>query len=163
MADYEWKSVDFDHPSFLFVLEDILKGFIGGPVLYNSYFRTFGLKGGEKVLDFGCGGGAGSRCLLKILGDEGHLTCVDISRFWITRAKRRLKNYSNVQCLVGDIRKLDVPDDSFDCIPRHVIRKYIHSLEYQVPPVSFMHSTRCYHHEIRGHGTKMCHIFHPAY
>jgi ubiquinone/menaquinone biosynthesis C-methylase UbiE len=122
MGDYEWKAVDFDHPSFLFVLEDKLKGLVGGPMFYNSYFKTFGLTGNEKVLDFGCGGGVGARCLLKLLGNTGRITCVDISTFWIDRAKRRLAGFSNAVCLAGDIRTLNIPDGSFDVVTAiHVI------------------------------------------
>jgi len=74
------------------------------------------LKGNEKVLDFGCGGGTGSRSLLKILNKGGHLTCVDVSRYWINVTKKRLAGYDNVTCLEGDIRELDITDSSFDVI-----------------------------------------------
>ena len=116
MSDYEFKKHDFDHPSTLFVLEDKLKGILGGPLLFNPYFKTFGLKGNEKVLDFGCGGGAGSRYLTKLLDKGGYLPCVDISRYWIAKAIKRLTKYSNVECKSGDIRELDIPDSSFDVI-----------------------------------------------
>ena len=122
MSDYEFKGYDFEHPSILFTLEDILKGFLGGPLLYNPYYRTFGLKGDEKVLDFGCGGGAGSRCLANLLNENGYLTCVDVSRYWITKASKRLEKYSNVECKSWDIRELDISDSSFDVISTiHVI------------------------------------------
>ncbi|GAH65067.1 unnamed protein product, partial [marine sediment metagenome] len=116
MSEYKFKQVDFENPSALFILEDILKGFIGCPLLYNPYFKTYGLKGGEKVLDFGCGGGAGSKCLAKFLTVDGHLTCVDISDYWIKKARQRIRNYSNVECKAGDIRKLDMTQYSFDVI-----------------------------------------------
>jgi ubiquinone/menaquinone biosynthesis C-methylase UbiE len=116
MEEYQYKRVDFDKPSFLFLLEDRLKGLLGCPLYYGSYFQSFGLKGDEKVLDFGCGGGAGSRCLLKLLNRGGHLTCIDISDFWIERAKRRLRKSMNAECTAGDIRSLDIPDSSFDVI-----------------------------------------------
>ncbi len=116
MSDYEYKQIDFEHPSFLFLLEDKLKGLLGGPLLYNSYFKSFQLNGNEKILDFGCGGGTGSCCLAKLLDDSGHLTCVDVSNYWIDKAKRRLRRYGNVKCLAGDIRKLDIPEHSFDVI-----------------------------------------------
>ena len=122
MSDYEFKGYDFEHPSILFTLEDILKGLLGGPLLYNPYYKTFGLKGDEKVLDFGCGGGAGSRCLANLLNENGYLTCVDVSRYWITKARKRLEKYSSVECKSGDIRELDIPDSSFDVISTiHVI------------------------------------------
>ena len=70
----------------------------------------------ERVLDFGCGGGAGSRCLVKLLNTSGNLTCVDISTYWINKAKRTLKRCVEVTCLAGDIRELDIPENSFDII-----------------------------------------------
>ena len=116
MVEYRFKQVDFDNPSLLFVIEDLLKNAIGEPLLYDSYFKTFQLKGNEKVLDFGCGGGAGSRSLLRFLSRDGHLTCVDSSNYWIRKAERRLKKYPNAVCKAGDITRLDIPDESFDVI-----------------------------------------------
>jgi ubiquinone/menaquinone biosynthesis C-methylase UbiE len=115
-AKYEFKEQDFEHPSVLFVLEDMLKCLIGGFLLYNPHFRTFGLKGDETVLDFGCGGGAGSKCLAKLLNNGGNLTCTDTSKLWIAKATKRLKKYPNVRYHAGDIRESDIPDSSFDVI-----------------------------------------------
>ena len=128
MSAYKFEERDFEHPSALFVIEDMLKGLIGGPLLYYPYFKTFGLKGDEKVLDFGCGGGAGSRCLLKFLNQNGRLTCVDTSNFWVDKARKRLSGYGNVECLAGDIRELDIPDSTFDVI------SVIHVI-HDIPPV----------------------------
>jgi ubiquinone/menaquinone biosynthesis C-methylase UbiE len=126
LSDTEFKAYDFEHPSILFKLEDKLKGLLGGPLLYNSYFQTFGLKGNEKVLDFGCGGGAGSKYLVSLLNNEGHLTCIDLSSYWIERARKRLKKYSNIECKSGDIRELDIPDSCFNVITViHVIHDII--------------------------------------
>ena len=116
MSDYEFKQVDFEHPSSLCVLEDALKGLVGGPLLYGPYIKTFGLRGDERVLDFGCGGGAGSRCLASLLNKDGHLTCVDMSAFWIEKARKRLRKYPNVECRAGDVRALDIADSSFDVV-----------------------------------------------
>ena len=65
MEDYEYKKVDFDNPSFMFIVEDMLKNIIGGLLFYKSYFKTFGLKGDENVLDIGCGSGSSSKALPK--------------------------------------------------------------------------------------------------
>jgi ubiquinone/menaquinone biosynthesis C-methylase UbiE len=116
LNDDDFKGYDFEHPSTLFILGDKLKGLLGGPIMYNPYFKTFGLKGNERVLDFGCGGGAGSRCLANLLSKDGHLTCVDLSSYWITKARKRLDRSSNVECKSGDIREMDIPDASFDVI-----------------------------------------------
>jgi ubiquinone/menaquinone biosynthesis C-methylase UbiE len=116
LSGHSFEQYDFEHPSTLFILEDKLKSLLGGLLLYNPYFKTFELKGNESVLDFGCGGGAGSRCLANLLGRDGHLTCVDVSQYWIAKARKRLANYSNVECKQGDIRELDIPDSSFDVV-----------------------------------------------
>lgn len=116
MSSHVYKQIDFEHPSFLFRLEDKLKALLGGPFFYNSYLKTFGLNGSERVLDFGCGGGTGSVCLARLLNTSGELTCVDVSKYWIDKARRRLRRYGNAKCLVGDIRDLDIPEGSFDVI-----------------------------------------------
>lgn len=116
MSEYRFKQVDFESPSFLFALEDRLKGVLGGPLFYRPYYRTLGLKGDESVLDFGCGGGAGSMCLASLLGKNGHLICVDVSDYWIEKARRRLRKHPNAECRAGDIRTLTVADASFDVI-----------------------------------------------
>lgn len=124
MSKCEFKQYDFEHPSKLFILEDLLKCFLGGTFFYKPYYRTFRLKGNENVLDFGCGGGAGSRCLARMLTKGGHLTCIDTSKYWMDKARRRLAGYTNVECRTGDIRKLDIPDSSFDIITAiHVIHE----------------------------------------
>lgn len=116
MGEREFKQYDFEHPSRLFILEDVLKCLLGGPFFYKPYYRTFRLKGNENVLDFGCGGGAGSRCLARMLNKGGHLTCIDSSKYWMDKARQRLARYTNVECQTGDIRKLNIPDSSFDII-----------------------------------------------
>lgn len=122
LSDNSFKRCDFEHPDILFILEDKLKSLLGGPLLYNRYFKAFELEGNESVLDFGCGGGTGSRCLAKLLDRGGHLTCIDTSRYWIAKARNRLDKYSNVECKLGNIRELDIPDSSFDVISTiHVI------------------------------------------
>jgi ubiquinone/menaquinone biosynthesis C-methylase UbiE len=123
---YNFTKVDFDHPSKLFLLEDIVKGYLGCLLLYNPYIKSFRLQGNENILDFGCGGGTGSKCLLKHLNEDGHLTCIDSSRYWINKAKKRLNKHSNVECLFGNIKELNIPDSSYDVI---TIMHVLHDIE----------------------------------
>jgi len=115
MAEYIFKQPDFENPSFLFRLEDKLK-ILFGRSFYQSYLKSFALNGNEHVLDFGCGGGVESRLIMKQLKNSGKLTCVDLSDYWTRRAKKRLKKYPNAVCLQGDIRKLNIPENTFDVI-----------------------------------------------
>lgn len=115
MTEYKFKQVDFDNPSFLFKLEDKLKGFLGR-FMYKPYIKSLELKGSEHILDFGCGGGVESRYIMKNLQGDGQLTCLEISNYFMEIAQKRLKKYRNVVFMRGDIRKLDIPEGSFDVI-----------------------------------------------
>ena len=116
MKNSKFKEFDFDNPSLGFRIEDKLKWLLGGPLLYHPFIRTFGLEGNETVLDFGCGGGAGSKAVLKHLTKDGHLTCLDTSKYWIDVTKKRLGKYPNVEFRLGDIRELDIQNSSVDVI-----------------------------------------------
>jgi ubiquinone/menaquinone biosynthesis C-methylase UbiE len=116
MTEPRTKKMDFDNPSLGFRLEDKLKWLLGGPLLYNKFIRTFNLNGSESVLDFGCGGGTGSKGVLKYLGPNGKLTCLDASRYWVNIVRKRLQKHTNVRFINGDIRELDIPNSIYDVI-----------------------------------------------
>ncbi|OQX91364.1 MAG: hypothetical protein B6D58_08465 [candidate division Zixibacteria bacterium 4484_95] len=126
MNDYEFKKYDFERPSTLYILEDILMNMFGESVFYGSFIKTFGLKGNERVLEFGCGSGIGSRCVAKKLSTGGFLTGVDTSGYWTRKAKKRLRKYKNVEILTGDIRELDIPDLTYDIV---FVTYVIHDIE----------------------------------
>ena len=107
---------DFEKPSVLYKLEDFLKGIVGEKILYHDYILSFDLRGDEHVLDFGCGGGVGTRCVAKFLSADGKVTGVDTSASLLRRAERRLKSYPQACCLHGDIRMKLFSPGSFDVI-----------------------------------------------
>ncbi|MGK9476366.1 class I SAM-dependent methyltransferase [Melioribacter sp. OK-6-Me] len=116
MSDYKFKEVDFDNPSIPFIIEDFLKNLIGEKIFYKSLLSLVNIKGNENILDFGCGGGIGSRAIAKLLTKDGHLTGIDTSTYWTKKAKKRLRKFPNVDILCGDIRNIDIPNQSFDII-----------------------------------------------
>ncbi len=121
MTEHKFKQVDFNNPSFQLRLDDMLKYFFGGSY-FKSFVNSFALKGNEHVLDFGCGGGNEARFVLEHLGENGHITCVDKSFYWIKKARKRLIKFPNVTFVTGDICKLDIPDNAFDVVlARYVI------------------------------------------
>ena len=85
--------------------------------IYKKYINQLGIKGNETILDFGSGSGAGSRHLAKKLyKSNGHLTCVDISEFWMNKAKSRMRKYDNVDFFIGQLPELQLNEKSFDII-----------------------------------------------
>ncbi len=97
-----------------------------GRSLYKDYMRGLGLEGDEKVLDFGCGGGACARCILEFLSKGGALTCVDISEFWLPKAEKRMRKYDNAEFVSGEISELGVEDSSYDVVFIHFV---LHDIE----------------------------------
>ncbi|MCI0498015.1 MAG: methyltransferase domain-containing protein [Thermoplasmata archaeon] len=107
---------DFDRPSLMFRLEDVLKYRLLGERYYGRAVERLDLRGDEMVLDLGCGGGASSRCILRRLGDEGRLICLDTSGNLLGRARRRLAGARNVEFVGEDIRDAGLAEGSVDAV-----------------------------------------------
>jgi ubiquinone/menaquinone biosynthesis C-methylase UbiE len=111
------KMENFNNPSAMFRLEDRLKGLIGGPLYYAPYLRgNGGLRGDEDVLDFGCGGGVGTRTIASMLTRGGSVTGVDISSYFSEMARKRTARYPVVRILRGEITGLNLSRQGFDLI-----------------------------------------------
>jgi ubiquinone/menaquinone biosynthesis C-methylase UbiE len=107
----------YENPSLLYRLIDEFGNNRLFAFIYKNFIKTLNLKGNERVLDFGSGSGAGSKHLAKILQEnDGHLTCIDISKYWTEKAKKRMKYYDNVDFLVGQLPELQLDENFFDVI-----------------------------------------------
>ena len=119
--------MSFTNPNFF---EVILIKYLEDPVtrpLYKRYVNNLGLKGDEKVLDFGSGYGGNASHIARVLQKgNGRLTCADISEFWINVTRKKLKEYSNIDFKVGEISTLDIEDSYFDAI---VVHFTLHDIE----------------------------------
>ncbi len=110
-------NLGYESVSFLYKLIDELGNNRAFSFIYKKHINELGFKGNETVLDFGSGSGAGSRHLAKLLNkSNGYLTCVDISEYWMGKAKRRMRHYDNVDFLVGQLPELHLGEKSFDII-----------------------------------------------
>ncbi len=102
------------------ILESIISPFRSG--FYRSYVESLGLKGNERVLEYGSGTGAASRHIAPILQKKnGHLTCVDISTVFMGSVKKKVSKYPNVDFMLGDIRILDIKSGSYDVVFMHYV------------------------------------------
>ncbi len=107
----------YERVSLLYRLIDELGNNRVFSFIYKKYINQLDLEGNETILDFGSGSGAGSRHLAKRLYKlNGHLTCVDISEFWMKKAKTRMRYYNNVDFFVGQLPELQLDEKSFDII-----------------------------------------------
>ncbi|MEI7826356.1 MAG: class I SAM-dependent methyltransferase [Euryarchaeota archaeon] len=117
----------FEEPSRLRAYGMMFELNIIGRPYYRRYVEGLGLRGDERVLEYGSGPGAASRYVAqRLVSGGGHLTCVDISSVWMTYLKRRMREYQNVDFKLGDIVTLDVQDESFDVVLIHFV---LHEIE----------------------------------
>lgn len=90
-----------------------------GP-LYRRYVDQMGLRGDERVLDYGSGSGAAARHLAKRLrAGGGRLTCMDVSARWQKVLRRVLRAYPDVEFRRGDVRTTGLPEAGFDVVLVH--------------------------------------------
>lgn len=105
-------------PAFERLVEELVGNRIGAGV-YRTWAERLGLRGDERVLDAGAGGGALARHLAQLLPD-GSLTCIDVSEGWIDVARRRLRRHGHVEYVAGDICDLHRPR-AFDVVVLHFV------------------------------------------
>jgi ubiquinone/menaquinone biosynthesis C-methylase UbiE len=124
MAQMERISVP--EPSDLEIRITVLAGALAAPI-YRAYVERLGLRGDERVLDFGTGSGNPARYLARILQrGGGQLTCVDVSERWMAVARRRLRNFANIDFKLGEIASLGLPDAGYDVV-------FIHFVLHDIP------------------------------
>ncbi|MFA4824695.1 MAG: class I SAM-dependent methyltransferase [Methanoregula sp.] len=106
--------------------EELIDYRIRSRFYHPDYVKRLGLYGSERVLEFGSGGGCLSRALARTLNPEGALSCVEISPYWVEKAKRRLKDCTNIEYLQGDITRMPIPENHFDAVIIHFV---LHDVE----------------------------------
>jgi ubiquinone/menaquinone biosynthesis C-methylase UbiE len=119
--------MSFEEPSRSKVYRMMFEMNVLGRPYYRRYVKELGLRGNERVLEYGSGPGAASRYLAQqLLSGGGHLTCVDISSVWMSHLKRRMRGYQNVDFKLGDIVSLDIEDATYDVVTIHFV---LHEIE----------------------------------
>ncbi|HMO85063.1 MAG TPA: class I SAM-dependent methyltransferase [Lacipirellulaceae bacterium] len=77
--------------------------------------RRFDLRGARRILDIGSGAGQLAGHVLKYADPEATVTCTDLSRQMLRRARTRLKS-PPPRFVTADMTPLPFADASFDCI-----------------------------------------------
>jgi len=74
----------------------------------------------DKVLEIGCGAGNLSRFLVQRL-HGGELICLDISNYWLNKAKERLEKFNNIKYKLRDLTKLNLENSYYDIVILHYV------------------------------------------
>ena len=97
--------------------------------VYKNYIYSLDIMPDYFVLDFGTGLGNDAVHIAERLSDNGHLTCLDIDKLSLDIAKKRLEKDKNVSLICGDIRQIDIPENSYDAI---VIYYVLHCIDNEI-------------------------------
>jgi ubiquinone/menaquinone biosynthesis C-methylase UbiE len=115
---------------------------------YQKFIEDIGLKGSENVLDFGAGWGDNTYYIAKSLSGNGRVTALDVSEEWQKVAKKRLKEFHNIDFVNSDIKSSPLPNGSFDVIvvsyvlhdiPAKERAEVVKTLASKLKPNGFIH------------------------
>jgi ubiquinone/menaquinone biosynthesis C-methylase UbiE len=99
-----------------------------GTSVYKKFADTLGLRGGEQVLDFGCGLGTVARYTAPQI-PGGRLVCADISPQRLKQCQKNLRKYRNVECTNLSTEDNPFHEESFDVICCHFVLHEIEDVE----------------------------------
>jgi SAM-dependent methyltransferase len=112
---------------------------------YARLVRGLGLRGDERVLDFGSGPGAAAVHLAAALAEGGgQVTCVDVSQAWLQAAQKVTERYINVAFKLGEIGTLDMADGAYDVV-------FIHFVLHDIPAAKRPETVRHLAAKLRAH------------
>jgi SAM-dependent methyltransferase len=76
------------------------------------------LQPGERVLDLGCGSGMDSLVAALMVGPDGHVTGIDMTREMLAKARAAVAELGvrNVELVEGEAEQLPFPAESFDVV-----------------------------------------------
>ncbi len=106
----------FENPSSLFLWFYSIHSYFLTRKPYKKLIKELELTGSETIMEFGSGVGSLAKKLATVLQNQGQLTCVDVNEKFLNRTKKKLKNYSNVKFLLGEISEMELLSNSFDYI-----------------------------------------------
>jgi ubiquinone/menaquinone biosynthesis C-methylase UbiE len=96
--------------------------------MLTEYLDAMNIDTARTILDMGCGTGVAARALARRKGFTGKVTGIDISA-GLVRVAQRLSTTEGVseqiQFVVGDTTRLDIPDEAFDAVVAHTIVSHV--------------------------------------
>jgi arsenite methyltransferase len=106
---------DLDYPAELANVPDTAADSFAGVA---NPFALGRLEDGERVVDLGCGAGTDSLIAAQMVGQNGHVTSIDMTPEMLEKARAATAELglTNVDFLEGEIERLPLGDESVDVV-----------------------------------------------
>jgi SAM-dependent methyltransferase len=96
--------------------------------MLTEYLDAMRIDAARSLLDLGCGTGVAARAIARRKGFTGKITGIDLSA-GLLRVAERLSTTEGVgeriQFVVGDTRRLAIPDEAFDAVVAHTVISHV--------------------------------------
>jgi ubiquinone/menaquinone biosynthesis C-methylase UbiE len=82
---------------------------------------------GMRLLDVGCGPGTITMDFVELLGEDGHVTALEVTddALDLARQEAARRGLDRVHFVTGDVEALDLADDSFDVVHAHQVLQHL--------------------------------------
>ena len=126
-----FKNIDqTSDPRFFIEFLELRKTVEGEREVKELILHMLGVTAGARVLDVGCGLGDDAREIAAIVGAEGRVVGIDPSETMVTESNKRASGSGlTVEFRIGDVRKLDFPDASFDFVRTDRVLMFVSETE----------------------------------
>jgi len=106
---------DLDYPPELANVPDTAADSFAGVA---NPFALGRLEDGERVVDLGCGAGTDSLVAAQMVGQNGHVTSIDMTPEMLAKARAAMAELelTNVDFLEGEIERLPLANESVDVV-----------------------------------------------
>jgi len=106
---------DLDYPPELANVPDTAADSFAGVA---NPFALGRLENGERVVDLGCGAGTDSLVAAQMVGQNGHVTSIDMTPEMLAKARAAMAELelTNVDFLEGEIERLPLANESVDVV-----------------------------------------------
>lgn len=91
----------------------------------HSHLITTGLAPGMKALDAGCGPGVITAAIADVVGRQGSVLGIDLHAQRLEEARAHCAPLPQCSFLQGDVRKLELPENTFDYVWCQFVMEYL--------------------------------------
>jgi len=127
---------EMNDPRWFIEFLDKRKTIEGEREVKNLTLSLLDLKPGLEVLDVGCGTGDDAREIASLVGSTGRVAGIDPSSLMIAESRKRAESSGlPVEFMIGDVRRLNFPDGSFDRVRTDRVLIFVPDIEVAIAEI----------------------------